>query len=134
MYFRSRYNYFIGENGSGRRMMLLMLATICASLSSGGALSFFHSGSALKACQQLFALGERVEGEHVGDVGLAGADDGFADEDRAHAEALEDADLAAVEHRGLLLARGEGLRLVGAELEDARRGGWRHRWGGRVRG
>ena len=106
VYLRLRDSYFIGENGNGRTMMLLMFATICASLSSGGALSFFHSGSEPKALHSLFALGERVEGEHVGDVGLARADDGFAYEDRSHTEALKDADLSAVEHGGLLDACG----------------------------
>ena len=68
---------------------------------------------------EFFAAVEVVEGEHVGDAGLAGADDGLADEDGTHAETLEDGDLSGVEHGGFFLERGEGLGLIGAELEDA---------------
>ena len=45
--------YLTGENGSGRRMMLLMLETISASASPGCARSFCHSGSAPNAFHAL---------------------------------------------------------------------------------
>ena len=53
---------------------------------SGILLSFFHSGSLTNFAQLALSWTRTLEGQHVGQVGHPGADEGFAEENRDAAQ------------------------------------------------
>ena len=61
-----------------------------------------------------------LEGQHVGQVGHLGADEGLAEEDRMQPDAAEDGNFTGVvEHLDLLLPCLHARALIDAKLEDA---------------
>ena len=81
---------------------------------------FLPLGIGAEGLPHFIAARQIFVGKHVGQVGLARADDGFAEEDRLRAGALEGADFAIVEHLDLALQRAAVVGFVLAEFEQAR--------------
>src|SRR6478752_7279596 len=86
----------MGEKGSGRRMVLLMLDTISASLNPGCTRNFCHSGSAPKLRHRRSRAAK--SSQHVAEVGQIAADERLPEKDGHHAQTPENRDFGIIKH------------------------------------
>ena len=115
-------NYRMLENGSGRRIALLMFDTISPSLTPGSFFILFHSGLRARRRPRLITGRHIIECEHVGELRQVSAGERFSKEHRLHSEFTKKCNLTFFKHADLSRQRSLVVGFVGSQFENVRLG------------